>query len=189
MFSGVMAVVYGGLVLAGGAGGPGFHIDPATQTVVGSTSTLTAPFILTNDSLSARSFQFFLQNNDRPSAPSPGSSPVLAPGESFAAVVQWSGGPVALTDTLLISAFSPVESGGDGVTSVSAQITFQYSPPPPPCTGDTNGDRVVNSADLSVLLAQFGSSVVPGTGADVNNDGFVNGADLSVLLANFGNVC
>lgn len=61
--------------------------------------------------------------------------------------------------------------------------------PPPSCPGDTNGDNAVNSADLSVLLAQFGTSVEAGTGADFNDDGVVNAADLSVLLSNFGSTC
>ncbi len=62
-------------------------------------------------------------------------------------------------------------------------------PPPPGCPGDTNGDNLVNSADLSVLLAQFGTSVDPGTGADFNGDGSVDSADLSVLLGSFGTSC
>jgi len=57
------------------------------------------------------------------------------------------------------------------------------------CPGDANGSGTINGADLSVLLAQFGTSVTPGTGADFNGDGNVNGADLSVLLSNFGGSC
>lgn len=60
--------------------------------------------------------------------------------------------------------------------------------PPPQCPGDTNTDGIVDGADLSVLLSQFGTSIKPGSGADFNNDGQVNSADLSVLLANFGTV-
>ncbi len=60
---------------------------------------------------------------------------------------------------------------------------------PPECAGDANGDNGVNGADLSVLLAQFGTSVPAGTGADFNADGVVNGADLSVLLGSFGTSC
>lgn len=59
----------------------------------------------------------------------------------------------------------------------------------PACAGDTNGDGLVNGADLSVLLSQFGQTVSPGTGADFNSSGSVNGADLSVLLARFGTPC
>jgi len=63
------------------------------------------------------------------------------------------------------------------------------SVPPPACPGDANGDLSIDAADLSVLLAQFGTSVTPGTGADFNNDGNVNSADLSVLLSAFGTSC
>lgn len=56
----------------------------------------------------------------------------------------------------------------------------------PPCPGDANDDRTVNSADLSVLLAQWSSTVWPTAGADFNGDGTVNGSDLSVLLNNVG---
>jgi len=58
--------------------------------------------------------------------------------------------------------------------------------PPPLCAGDANGDGATNGADLSVLLAQFGTSVTPNTGGDFNGDGNVDGADLSVLLSGFG---
>lgn len=75
------------------------------------------------------------------------------------------------------------------VVDIGAYEFTGTSPPPPPCNGDVNHDLFVNGADLSVLLSQFGSSVVPGNGADVNSDGFVNGADLSVILANFGISC
>ena len=61
--------------------------------------------------------------------------------------------------------------------------------PPPACPGDANGDLVVDAADLSVLLSQFGLSVSAGSGADFNGDGIVNGADLSVLLGGFGGAC
>jgi hypothetical protein len=60
---------------------------------------------------------------------------------------------------------------------------------PVACSGDANGDNLVNGADLSILLGQFGQSVPPGGGADLTGDGVVNGADLSVLLARFGSAC
>ncbi len=62
-------------------------------------------------------------------------------------------------------------------------------PPPPDCPGDANGDLVVNAADLSVLLSNFGLPAVgPGSG-DFNADGQCDGADLSVLLGAFGSSC
>lgn len=74
------------------------------------------------------------------------------------------------------------------MTPAVASFTVQTTPPTP-CPGDTNNDHVVNGADLSVLLGQFGTAVTPNTGADFNGDGFVNGADLSVLLGLFGSTC
>ncbi len=57
------------------------------------------------------------------------------------------------------------------------------------CPGDANGDQAVNLADLNLVLANFGSSVAPGTNGDVTDDGLVNLADLNLVLANFGNSC
>lgn len=61
--------------------------------------------------------------------------------------------------------------------------------PSVPCPGDANGDNVVNLADLNLVLANFGSSVAPGTNGDVTDDGLVNLADLNLVLANFGQSC
>lgn len=67
----------------------------------------------------------------------------------------------------------------------SLTITFT----PPPCVGDLNGDKAVNTIDLTLFLGAFGSTVTPGTGADLNNDGAVNTADLVIFLARFGQAC
>ena len=62
--------------------------------------------------------------------------------------------------------------------------------PPPQCPADANGDNVVDSADLSVLLSNFNTATGGGAAfGDFNGDGFVNSADLSVLLGSFGNNC
>ncbi len=62
--------------------------------------------------------------------------------------------------------------------------------PPPSCPGDANGDGLINAADLSVLLANFGTTTNGGASSgDFNKDGEVNGADLSVLLSQFGGSC
>lgn len=79
-------------------------------------------------------------------------------------------------------------------TSV-ALVEYRAANPvlPPPefrrCPGDANRDRVVNGADVSVLLSQFGEQVIRRSGADMNADGLVDGRDLSVLLANYGGEC
>lgn len=79
----------------------------------------------------------------------------------------------------------------DGETdSTPLATTFTTATPPPPdCPGDANGDNSVDSADLSVLLGNFGQSVTPGTSGDLNDDGSVDSADLSVLLGAFGSTC
>lgn len=51
-----------------------------------------------------------------------------------------------------------------------------------PCTGDLDQNSVVNAADLSILLGQWG---VAGS-ADLDANGTVNGADLSIMLGNWG---
>jgi len=49
--------------------------------------------------------------------------------------------------------------------------------------GDLNGDGIVDTADLGVLIALFGST---DNAADINGDCTVDTADLGVLIANFG---
>lgn len=53
-----------------------------------------------------------------------------------------------------------------------------------PCIelGDINADGLVNAADLSALLGNWGS----GGTSDLNDDGTTNAADLSILLGNWG---
>lgn len=56
------------------------------------------------------------------------------------------------------------------------------------CPGDANGDRVVNFADLNIVLSEFGQSG-SGLQGDVTGDGIVNFADLNLVLSNFGVTC
>lgn len=58
------------------------------------------------------------------------------------------------------------------------------------CPGDVNGDCMINLADLSIILANFGT----GSGAtfadgDMDGDGDVDLADLGIMLAVFGTSC
>jgi len=76
------------------------------------------------------------------------------------------------------------------ITGAPAVASFTtVAPPPVTCPGDSNGDNLVNGADLSLLLGQFGGPAPPNFGADYNGDGWVNGADLSILLFRFGTSC
>lgn len=59
---------------------------------------------------------------------------------------------------------------------------------PPPCSGDANGDRIVNFADLNIVLSNFGQSG-PSVPGDVTGDGVVNFADLNLVLSFFGTSC
>lgn len=56
------------------------------------------------------------------------------------------------------------------------------------CPGDTNGDLVVDFADLNAVLGTFGQSG-PGLPGDVNGDDTVNFDDLNIVLGNFGENC
>lgn len=96
--------------------------------------------------------------------------------------IQTPGGCAPGTYTVTFDSFIPGQgqSPGDAVTVIIA---------PPACQGDINADRVVDAADLSVLLSNFGNNVVAGTNGDLNSDGIVNGSDVSVLLARFGTAC
>ncbi|MCB9849000.1 MAG: M36 family metallopeptidase [Phycisphaeraceae bacterium] len=54
------------------------------------------------------------------------------------------------------------------------------------CAGDLNGDRRVDTADLGVLISQFGYLGAP---ADLNADGLVDQGDLGLLIQSFGLIC
>jgi len=54
---------------------------------------------------------------------------------------------------------------------------------PPGITGDINGDGVVDTADLGILIGAFGSS---DPASDLNGDMVVDTADLGILIGNFG---
>ncbi len=76
--------------------------------------------------------------------------------------------------------------GGTWVVDVPVtSVTFV----PPACPSDFNGDGVVNTADLTVVLGNFGHTVTPGTNGDLNNDGVVNTLDLTIILGAFGTSC
>ena len=82
----------------------------------------------------------------------------------------------------------PVTSGSASVTSGFFAGAFA----PPPCPGDLNGDRLINTLDLVGFLARFGLIAPPGSPealADLNSDGVVNTSDLVFFLGRFGTAC
>ncbi len=60
---------------------------------------------------------------------------------------------------------------------------FSYTPPR--ALGDLDGDGVIASADLGLLLSQWGACPPIGyaCGGDLNGDGIVDGSDIGLLLA------
>ena len=51
--------------------------------------------------------------------------------------------------------------------------------------GDTDGNRAVNVADLTLFRTVFGAATADST-FDVNGDGVINGLDLTAFRAHFG---
>ncbi len=60
---------------------------------------------------------------------------------------------------------------------------FTTETPPPPCFGDANGDFVVDFADVTATLAQWGGS---GPLGDATHNGTVDFGDITAELANWG---
>lgn len=55
-----------------------------------------------------------------------------------------------------------------------------------PCPSDLNNDRVVDAADLGLMISHFG---LVGSTFDINGDGVIDAADLGLLIAAFGTDC
>jgi hypothetical protein len=71
--------------------------------------------------------------------------------------------------------------GGYAVANSGTGILTVLAPEAPDCPGDFNGDNVIDGADLTILLGDWG-----GGAADLNGDGTVDGADLTILLGGWG---
>jgi len=56
------------------------------------------------------------------------------------------------------------------------------------CPGDLNGDGVIDTADLGILISNFGGHGNPILG-DLNDDNTVDTADLGTLISLFGTSC
>lgn len=69
-------------------------------------------------------------------------------------------------------------------------LVFRHGAPTPPCPGDLNRDGEVSLADLTQLLANFGTtSGATAEQGDMDADGDVDIADLAAFLSRFGAGC
>ncbi|MGP1347876.1 MAG: S8 family peptidase [Phycisphaerales bacterium] len=79
-----------------------------------------------------------------------------------------------------------INFAGEGTSTPSFRTFFTVGYiEPSDCEGDLNGDDVVDSDDLGVLLGAFGGS---GAG-DLDGDGDTDSDDLGILLSAFGTNC
>ncbi|MCB9838412.1 MAG: hypothetical protein H6813_03655 [Phycisphaeraceae bacterium] len=101
-----------------------------------------------------------------------------APGDEYL-LIDAPGGVSGVFDTEL---FIPMGAESEYLIRYDAtQVVLVYAP----CPEDLNGDGAVDTADLGILLGQFGGA----GSADLNNDGVVDTADLGILLGAFGSGC
>jgi len=69
-------------------------------------------------------------------------------------------------------------------------VTFGFGAVPPPgCPGDADGSGIVDFADISAVLANWGQSGLPYRPGDADGSGTVDFADISTVLANWGSNC
>lgn len=70
--------------------------------------------------------------------------------------------------------------------SVKWNIVDGYYTPPPatPCPADLDGSRVVDPADIALLLLDFGAC--PGCASDLDGSGETDSADVGLMLLEFG---
>ena len=79
--------------------------------------------------------------------------------------------------------FDPDLYTGPGWRDIPADELEEIGEPVADCNADLNGDDTVDSADLALLLANWGGNTIT---FDVNKDGIIDSADLSILLASWG---
>ncbi len=70
--------------------------------------------------------------------------------------------------------------------SGSVAITASWFPCDGGCAGDLNLDNRVDSADIGLLIAAWGTDGSIVDGSDLNGDGLVNAADLGLLIGAWG---
>jgi hypothetical protein len=79
-----------------------------------------------------------------------------------------------------------IDGNADNAAVVDMGALEAVPLPPPPCIGDANGDRVVNFADITSVLTNWGG---PGPAGDSDTSGVVNFADITSTLTSWGDEC
>ncbi len=85
-------------------------------------------------------------------------------------------------------------SGQDAVADITIRLEHQanvvspYVTVGPACQGDTNGDNMVNFADLNNVLSTY-NQTGSGLAGDVDGDGDVDFSDLNLVLSNYNLEC
>ncbi|MEN9669508.1 MAG: hypothetical protein RLZZ386_1415, partial [Planctomycetota bacterium] len=80
--------------------------------------------------------------------------------------------PVTAGSVSYVRIGSTTAATGTGTLTLSCALA---------CVADLNGDRIVDGADLAVLIAAWATS-----GADLNGDAYTDGADLAIMLGAWG---
>ena len=88
---------------------------------------------------------------------------------------------VASEDGAMLTWQGGLSTGASDIWAARIGADGVLGAPPSVVVGDLNNDGVVDAADLTILLNQWGTA---GT-ADLNNDGVVDAADLAILLGNW----
>ncbi len=142
-----------------------------------------APRVSVLESVSSRTF---VTPDDPPFRIAHGDAdPVVPVGQSISLAGDLSAAGVPSTLVVYPGAGHGVPAAEDLQARQFFVSTFNV----PPCTGDGNGDRRVNTADLAGLLAVFGRTGAPGSPGDHDGSGVINTQDLTILLSNFGATC
>lgn len=122
------------------------------------------------------------------------------PGECSAATFDSGGGMFVRTESgaLRLAGVITSVSGSAGSTAygtrtyavnLTTQEGFIDAIIGDPCQGDADGDGVVGSADITLVLSLWGQAVEPFTPGDGTGDGFVDFGDILATLSNWGYVC
>jgi len=79
---------------------------------------------------------------------------------------------------------------GPKPTIASALLSSPVKPPPA-CPGDANGDSVIDSTDLNIILTDFGCAIPPRVSCpgDLDADDDTDSTDLNIVLTAFGTSC